>query len=58
MGVPSPSDAAAGEGRLPGGSVGELPEAAARLPLYRCPTVCQAQEDICRVSPGGGVGGS
>lgn len=48
--MPSPSDAAAGEGRLLGGSVGGLPEAAARLPLYRCPTVRQAKEDIRRVS--------
>lgn len=48
--MPSPSDPAAGEGRLPGGSVGGLPEAAARLPLYRCPTMRQAKEDIRRVS--------
>lgn len=52
MGVPSLSDTAAGEGWLLGGSVGGLPEAAARLPLYRCPTVRQAKEDICRVSMG------
>lgn len=50
VGVPSPSDAAAGEGRLPGGSVGELPEAATCLSLYGCPTVRQAQEDIRGVS--------
>ena len=50
VGVPSPSDAAAGEGRLPGGSVGGLPEAAACLPLHRRPTVRQAKEDIGGVS--------
>lgn len=44
------SDAAAGEGRLPGGNVGELPEAEARLPLHRRPTVCQAEEGLCWVS--------
>lgn len=48
--MPSPSDAAAGEGRLPGRSVGGLPEAAACLPLYRCPPMCQAKEDLCGVS--------
>ena len=49
VGVPSLSDAATGEGRLPGGSVGELPEAAARLPLHRRPPVRQAKEGISRV---------
>ena len=50
LGVPSLSDAAAGEGRLPSGSVRGLPEAAARLPLHRRPPVRQAKEDISGVS--------
>ena len=49
VGVPSLSDAATGEGRLPGGSVGELPEAAARLPFHRRPPVRQAKEGISGV---------
>ena len=54
VGVPSLSDAATGEGRLPSGSVGGLPEAAARLPLHRRPPVRQAKEDISGVSVQGG----
>ena len=57
VGVPSPADAAAGEGRLLGGSVGEFPEAAARLPLHRRPTLRQAEEDISGVSVCRGAGG-
>lgn len=49
MGVfPGPS---AGEGRLPGGGVGELPEGQTRLPLHRSAPLCQDEEDRRGVSP-------
>ena len=41
----------AGEGWLPGGGVGKLQEASARLPLHRPAALCQDEEDGCGVSP-------
>lgn len=45
------SGPSAGEGWLPGGGVGKLQEATARLPLHRSAPLCQDEEDGCGVSP-------